>query len=304
MSKPDIMSRLRNGDVLLMDGATGSELHRMGVDVNKGTPGDWSTHGAWSATANLEAPEEVQLVHQSYLDLGVEVIISNNFWTNRTHLGFAGLADRWEEYARAGVENALAARDGSNPDAYVAGGFAPPEEGDVPQTMTEVAAVLADSGVDVLLPEYLGPVEQCVQAVEACAGLGLPVWIGVRHPTENGDLESGETFEDLVKALEGHRVDAILPMCHPPERLSAALRNLRKVYQGPTGAYANVGYYSAKTAGAWDTSETDVKYSAGEQADYASEWLELGAQVIGGCCGVGPAHIEAMSAVVGSARPR
>ena len=297
MSRPDVMSRLRDGEILLMDGATGSELHKRGVDVNEGTPDDRITHGAWSATANVTAAEVVQQVHEDYLRLGADVIISNNFWTNQVHLGFAGLGDRWEEYARAGAENAVKARDRVNPNAYVAGGFAPPEQGDVAQAFRDVAKVLAESGVDILLPEYVGGVQDCFQAVQACAGLGLPVWLGVRHPTEEGNLVSGETFGDLVKALSNLQVDAILPMCHPPERLSAALRNLRKVWNGPTGAYANVGYYSAKDAGAWETWEQDVNYGPERYAEFGREWVDLGAQIIGGCCGAAPEHIEALARV-------
>ena len=297
MSRPDVMSRLRNGEILLMDGATGSELHKRGIDVHEGTPNDRITHGAWSATANLTAPNAVQEVHEDYLRLGADVIISNNFWTNRVHLGFAGLGGTWREYARAGAQNAVIARDRVNPNAYVAGGFAPPERGDTANTLREVAETMAECGVDILLPEYVGGVRECIEAIDAGAGLGLPIWLGVRHPTEEGHLVSGETFCELIEELEGRPVDAILPMCHPPERLSAALRNLRQVWSGPTGVYANVGYYSAKDDGAWESWEQDVQYGPNEYAQFGREWIELGAQIIGGCCGAAPEHIRALASV-------
>ncbi len=297
MSRPNVMSRLGSGEILLMDGATGSELHKRGIDVHEGTPEDRMTHGAWSATANITAPNVVQQVHEDYLRLGADVIISNNFWTNRVHLGFAGLGERWREYARAGAENAVIARDRVNTDAYVAAGFAPPERGDTALTFREVAETLAECGVDILLPEYVGDVQKSIEAVDACAGLGLPIWLGVRHPTEDGHLSSGETFHKLIEALQGRPVDAILPMCHPPERLSSALRNLRQVWSGPTGAYANVGYYSAKDAGSWETWEQDVRYGPEQYARFGREWIDLGAQIVGGCCGAAPEHIEALAKV-------
>src|SRR5688572_15763427 len=112
-----IMDRLQAGDVLLMDGATGSELHRRGVNVSKGaTP---EKLAVWSATANVDAPNLVRQVHEDYLRLGADLITSNNFWTSRPRLAMVGLEDQWEEYTRAAGELALQARDTVNPEAYV-----------------------------------------------------------------------------------------------------------------------------------------------------------------------------------------
>ena len=101
MASRKITDRLAAGETLLLDGGTGSELQRRGVDV-------------------------VRQVHQDYLRVGADVITSNNFWTIPSRLRVIGLADRWEEYARAAGQNALTARDAGNQEAYVAGGIAPP----------------------------------------------------------------------------------------------------------------------------------------------------------------------------------
>lgn len=124
MPARSVTERLRAGEVLLMDGGTGSELQRRGVEVLLGSRGD--KLGPWSATANLDAPDVVQQVHQDYLRVGADVIISNNFRTTRTRLAPVGLGDRWQEYAEAGGQLAVAARNRINPDAYVAGGMAAP----------------------------------------------------------------------------------------------------------------------------------------------------------------------------------
>ena len=83
MPSGKITDRLRRGDALLMDGGTGSELQRRGVNVLEGV--DYRLK-AWSATANLKAPEVVQQVHQDYLRVGADIILSNNFWTIPTRL--------------------------------------------------------------------------------------------------------------------------------------------------------------------------------------------------------------------------
>src|SRR5262249_35641683 len=149
----------------LMDGATGSELHKRGVNVSQGSTPD--KLGAWSATANVDAPDLVRQVHEDYLRVGAEVIISNNFWTNRPKLAVVNRSDDWERYARAAGKLAVQARNGVNGEAYVAGGVAPPGSGDLKAEFTDLTRVLTEEGVDFMLPEYVGTIEDCLTAVDA-----------------------------------------------------------------------------------------------------------------------------------------
>ncbi len=125
MTRRNIVDRLREGEILILDGGTGSELQRRGVDVNKGAKEN--DLGVWSAAANLDAPEVVRQIHEDFLTAGAEIVTSNNFYTTPTILATIGEQHRWEEYTRRGGELACQARDAINPDAYVAGGIAPPE---------------------------------------------------------------------------------------------------------------------------------------------------------------------------------
>ena len=295
-----IQERLDAGEALLLDGATGSELHRRGVNVSKGaTP---EALGAWSAAANLDAPDVVRQVHEDYLRLGVDVITSNSFWTSRPRLAIIGLADQWETYTRAAGELALQARDAVNPEAYVAGGIAPPGTGDLRAEFVDQARVLAAVGVDLMLAEYVGTIADCVTAVEACATAGLPVCLGVRHITPEGLMQYGERLEDLGEALRDRPVAAILLMCSQPETISAGLPRLRQTFAGPIGGYANIGYRKNPNFGAvageqWHTID-QATYPPARYAEFARAWKELGAQVIGGCCATGPEHIRANEPVV------
>ena len=79
MPAQGILRRLKRGECLLLDGGTGSELQRRGVDVLTGVSAE-SGLQAWSALANIGAAEVVQQVHQDYLRVGADIIISNNFW--------------------------------------------------------------------------------------------------------------------------------------------------------------------------------------------------------------------------------
>ncbi len=94
MSAPGIVDRLKSGECLLLDGGTGSELQRRGVDVLTGVSAD-SGLQAWSALANIEAADVVQQVHQDYLRVGADISISNNCWTSRTRLSERGWGPRW-----------------------------------------------------------------------------------------------------------------------------------------------------------------------------------------------------------------
>ena len=325
MPTRSILDRLREGDVLLMDGGTGTELQRRGVNVGKGTSiagrryttskgvTTQECEGVWSASANVDAPSVVKSIHEDYLRLGADIIISNNFYTSRAMMAIIGEENRWEEYTRLGGELAVKARDEVNAEAYVAGGFAPPYGGDLREEFEGQVRVLAETGVDVLLPEYLTgatvhdtPISDCITAVEVCAAVGLPVFLGICNVSEKGTLMRGESFQELVSALKGHAVEAILLMCSRPEEISASLPVLRKAFDGPVGAYANLNYAWEKNP-KWGSSPDEPlnvldfgEYTPSRYAEFAAQWKEMGAQIIGGCCGTTPDHIEALRPVVES----
>lgn len=103
MDPKTIMERLAAGEILLMDGGTGSELQRRGVNTQKAiadNQGNIQGIYPWRATANLDAPEVVKQVHADYLRVGANLIISNSFWTNRIRLEPVGLGDRWKSMRR------------------------------------------------------------------------------------------------------------------------------------------------------------------------------------------------------------
>ena len=316
MPTRSIMDRLKAGETLLMDGGTGSEIQRRGANVLVNTTVETELR-AWSATANIDFADVVQEVHQDYLRVGADIIISNNFWATPKRLGLIGLGDKWEEYARAAGENAMNARNALNPEAHILGGIAPPHvqdhksaspKSDVATLGTEAyfqefagpAQVLASLGVDAILPEYVGFVEDCVTAVDACVTAGLPVFLGVRHITDFGRMQYGQTLKELATALKGHKVDAILLMCSRPECISAGLPLLRRAFDGYIGAYANVGYNPVAPIHGRPHRGTDIlsSYSPSRLAEFSQEWRYMGAQIIGGCCATGPEHIMAMRRAV------
>jgi homocysteine S-methyltransferase len=321
MPTRSLTERLEAGEALLMDGATGEELRARGADVFAGNDFGEADHaavlermavesvaylqesdpdsmrevhdaflrrlGPWSAPLNVEEPEMVRAVHEDYLRVGADIVISNNFFTGRSNLARLGLGDAWETYARAAARLAIDARDAVNAEAYVAGGMAPPPEGDLSVEFAEEAALLADAGVDVILAEYLGTVEEAVAAVEACAPVGLPVLLGMRHVSATGTLQYLQTFEELARALDGAPVAGVLLMCSPPEHVSVGLPKLRDAYGGVIGAYSH------NPVGLAEGQDEYARF-----AEYGEAWLKMGAQIVGGCCRTRPRHIAALAPVV------
>jgi S-methylmethionine-dependent homocysteine/selenocysteine methylase len=312
MARRNIVDRLRAGDVLLMDGATGSELQRRGVDVDKGSI--QGQLGCWSAAANLDAPDVVQAIHEDYLREGAEIIISNNFYTTPTMLDLIGERDRWEEYTRRGGEIAVAARDAINADAYVAGGIAAPYKCNLREEFEGQARVLAGAGVDFMLAEYMGgdeviddPIADCVTAVDACAVAGIPVFLGVCRVSVQGTLYNGESFAELVDALKGHPVEGIFLMCSYPQDITACLPRLREAYDGPIGAYAHLEYSENQKFGdSPDEPFFNMSEGANTPQHYAEivrGWLESGVQIVGGCCATRPDHIRALRPLIPTGGP-
>ena len=326
MPSQNITDRLRDGECLLHDGGTGSELQRRGVNVLQGVSAE-SGLQAWSALANVEAADVVQQVHQDYLRVGADIITSNNFWTTPARLEPLGLEDRWEAYARAAGENALKARNTMNPESYVAGGMAPPclqevtGNPDVPDLVimgedafrhefVDRARLLADLGVDLLLCEYVGHIADGVAAVDACSETGLPVFLGVRHIQRDGSMQYGEQLEDLAAALQGHNISGILLMCSAPESITAGLPRLKNAFDGPVGAYPDIGYHATAPVSSRESTASEGRpgsdrdflqigdYYPARMAAFTQQWKNLGAQIIGGCCATGPEHIQAMGSVV------
>ncbi|HKR70929.1 MAG TPA: homocysteine S-methyltransferase family protein [Streptosporangiaceae bacterium] len=298
----DVVGRLAAGDVVIVDGGTGSQLQAEGVPMDD---------LAWSARANLEHPGAVQRVHEEYIRAGAEVVIANTYAANRAALEPAGLGSNVAEVNRAAMRAALDARRAaaSRPVA-VAGSIssfsaavmaAPPADTSTPglAEFREQAELLAEAGADLIALEMIGGRGYGTAAVQAAMETGLPVWLGVspfREPDgtlgmqpEYGD---GDTLEQLVSALATPGLAAITVMRAQPEVTMDAIDIVRRHYAGPIGVYAETGEWTPPN---WEfTGLSPSQYLA-----EATTWAGCGAQLIGGCCGVGPEHIALLASSLG-----
>ena len=289
--------RLDRNEVLVIDGGTGTELERRGVPMGM---------AAWSGLAVHTHPAVVREVHEAYIDAGAEVIITNTFGTTRFLLETAGVGDEFEAINRGAVRLAMEARDASGKDVAIAGSISnlppgmepanyPPAEAEL-EGLRELAALLADSGVDLIALEMLQDTRHAARAMEAALATGLPVWLGVscrRRPSGEGLVSFDIPTMDFAKPL-----DALIPMgpaivniMHSEiAAVPEAIAMVRERWSGPLGVYPEIGEFEPPN---W---RKDQDVTPDDYAAHARDWVRLGARLVGGCCGTTPEHIAALDA--------
>lgn len=277
---------------LILDGAMGTELTRRGVDTHL---------PLWSAKALMDAPDVVAQIHADYVTAGAQVLTSNTFRTNVRALGKANLGHRARELTFTAVALARqAAQAGAN--VKVAGSLAPvedcyspdlvPSEAELDAEHGELARNLADAGCDFILVETMNTIREAVAGAKAAAATGLPFWASFTLDSQN-NLVSGESISAAVQAILPLQPQAMLVNCIPVAQVSGALGLLRAALDGsniPFGAYGNVGHVDDEVG--WTLTHA---VSPAAYAEAAQDWQNLGASIIGGCCGTLPAHIAQLS---------
>ena len=308
MIESSFLARLASGHVLLLDGATGTELQRRGVDT---------ALPLWSARALLAAPEVLRAIHADYLAAGADIITTNTFRTHRRTLTRAGQGERTRELTQLAVTIAREAARSVERKVFVAGSISPLEDCYAPQLVppddelriehAELAQQLAEAGCDLLLVETMNTSREAVSAAQCAAATGLPVCVSFvvgpqgRPPDqidqtvrdETLTLLSGESITEAVAALRAISPAVIMINCVPLAYIDRAFDELRAAHRGPIGLYANVGHADDQVG--WTLTD-DVQPAA--YAQHARQWIRQGAApgaaIIGGCCGTTPEHIAAL----------
>ncbi|WP_037062636.1 bifunctional homocysteine S-methyltransferase/methylenetetrahydrofolate reductase [Pseudonocardia acaciae] len=282
---------------LVCDGAMGTMLHAAGNSLDQALP-----------ALNLTNAALVRTVHDSYVDAGVNIIQTNTFGASRPRLSEYGFGDRVEEINRAGVRLARQAAEAGR-SVLVAGSVAPAVS--VHQrrrvrgarradAVREQVEVLADAGVDLVLLETFGYLDELVEAVEiATAASDVPVIAQATFATDTHTL-SGHTPREVVSALAGAPIVALGTNCTlGPQRSLAVLRELRAHTDLPLTVQPNAGL-PRRVAPARFEYDIDSEYFV----RYVRQLLDAGAGVVGGCCGTTPTQLAAIVAATEEYRDR
>jgi S-methylmethionine-dependent homocysteine/selenocysteine methylase len=266
--------------MIVLDGATGTELGRRGVDTRA---------KLFSAEALL-SPGGIALlrdVHADYARAGAQVITANTFRTNPRKAG-----ERWRELT------VLAVRLARETGKAVAGSMAPVEDCYLPRLRPapdvalrehrEMAKALADAGCDLLLVETVAAADEGLAAVRAAVETGLPVWVAAMAMPD-GRMRSGDDLGAFFRDARALGVRAALINCVPCAGVEIGLDAAMESGL-PYGAYAHMGEVDAEAG--WPTTPL---LSPADYASRAAAWMERGASIVGGCCGTTPDHIAAIA---------
>jgi S-methylmethionine-dependent homocysteine/selenocysteine methylase len=268
--------------VIVLDGATGTELGRRGVDTRT---------ALFSARALLdeEGMACLRAIHLDYARAGAQVITANTFRSNPRKAGplwreLTGKAVRVARESGARVAGSMA----PVADCYLPELRPPPDEAE--REHRQLAEALAQAGCDLLLVETVAAADEGLAAVRAACGTGLPVWVAAMAMAD-GRMRDGSDLEEFFGAAREAGAQAALINCVPCQGVDAGL-DAAAASGLPFGGYAHMGEVDA--ASGWPVTPvlTPAAY-----ARSAGRWLERGATIVGGCCGTTPEHIAALAAL-------
>jgi S-methylmethionine-dependent homocysteine/selenocysteine methylase len=297
-----IEAKLARGEVVILDGTTGTELQRRGAPMDD---------AAWCAVATMTHGDLLRGIHADYIRAGADIVTTNTFSSARHMLEGAGHGDRTPEFHRRAAEiarEAVAQAAGGRPVA-VAGSIStmrpimkgvdrrdpafvlPPER--MAANYREAALALAEAGVDLLLLEMICDLERGEMALEAARATGLPVWVGMSaQRREPGPLmsfhEDGPSFQALVEHHAARPVGALGVMHSSLDDTEEALPMLLERATMPVMVYPESGYFRSPD---WEF----VHVEPDSFAEAGARWVARGARIVGGCCGLGPEHIAALA---------
>jgi S-methylmethionine-dependent homocysteine/selenocysteine methylase len=275
---------------LILDGATGTELNRRGVDT--GLP-------LWSANALLNEKDSniLKQIHMDYLKAGADIITANTFRTHRRALAPSGNADKSLALTRRAVDiarEAISSVNSASPK-FVAGSIStledcyrpdlvPPDD-ELRAEHSERVHHLLEAGVDLFLIETINTIREAAIIVKLAANTGTPVIVSFVC-NRDGKLLSGETLTEAAHVILPLGVAATGVNCGPAPNLAKPLAELRDACgtDFPLIAYGNIGY--ADDAVGWVNTDSEDPRAYG---NHAIHWP---VKIVGGCCGTTPEHIQ------------
>jgi methionine synthase / methylenetetrahydrofolate reductase(NADPH) len=283
--------------VLICDGAMGTMLHAAGNSLDRALP-----------ELNLSNPGLVSTIHESYLSAGADMILTNTFGANRLRLADQGFGDLVRDINLAGAQIAARAREEAGRPVFVAGSVSPAVTASQrrrvgpaqrAEAIREQIGCLAEGGVDAIILETFGYLDELAEAVRVAADLtSLPV-IAQATFASDGRTLGGESPHEVASVLSGLPIVMLGTNCTlGPQGALAVVEALVPHTALPVSAQPNAGL-PRRVAGRRFEYNVDGAYFA----RYARRLVEAGASLVGGCCGTTPAQIQAAAAEISGMTP-
>lgn len=287
--------------LIMLDGGMGQELYRRGI-----RPDDPDKDLLWSANALETHFETVVDIHLEFIKAGAKVITTNTYCTNPDRLRRASCPGAFDRLNDLACQAALVARAKSGLQHLLIAGSLSPLYGsyrpDLDQPVDVMQAEYAQMvekltpHVDLFLCETMASSAEALAAGTAAVESGLPLWIAFTLDDASPVLRSGESLEEAISDISHLTPQAILFNCCSPEVIGPALKQARHFTDAALGAYAN-GFKPIPENWRVDIEKLGVRQDLGPE-DYLAfvkDWIEKDAKIIGGCCEIGPAHIQTLS---------
>lgn len=286
----------------ILDGGMGRELKRIGAPFSQ---------PLWSAQALIESPQHVKQAHQSFVEAGAQIITVNSYACVPFHLGEELYAEQGAELAKEAAKIARDVATDAQQEILVAGSL-PPALGSYRPDLFEadkayeISATLfeaQDEYVDIWLAETVASLAEAKMVSKVLANTTKPYYVAFTLMDEVGSqsrLRSGEFVIDAVDALLKTNAAGIFFNCSIPEVVEPAIRAVNKVLERAEkrltiGVFAN-NFTPIKSGHQANNTYQEFRgFSPREYLGFAQTWHQLGASIIGGCCGIEPAHIKALA---------
>ncbi len=287
--------------ITIMDGGMGRLLKEMGAPFKQ---------PEWSALALMEAPDCVEKAHQQYIDAGAQIIITNSYAVVPFHIGPEKFDREGRELIKLAAQIARQTADKAQQKITVAGSIPPAFGSYRPDFYIEEQAdaiylpLIEEQApyIDVFLAETVSSTREVEKIGTLLKGKEKPFWLSYTLRDRDGremspQLRSQEPIEKAVETALRNNIDCLLFNCSQPEEIAPVLEIIQSMDIGiPYGAYANAfepvrhnQQANSGTAFVREDTTPDI------YLDFARKWQSLGASIIGGCCGIGPAHIKELN---------
>lgn len=296
------------GTVRILDGGMSRELTRLGAALRQ---------PEWSALALIETPDIVRQVHWEFIDAGADIITTNSYALVPFHIGEERFHSQGPELiALAGRLAREAADAKADRDILVAGSLPPlfgsyePDRFDPVQAQDYLGILVEGLSpyVDIWLGETLSLIAEGDAVRQAVMQTGKPFWISFtladdRQTLADGDprLRSGENVLSAAQWAAGAGAQALLFNCSQPEVMERAVTEARTCFRElnpavEVGVYANA-FKPDEDDGAANEKLHDTRedLSAERYIQFARDWVNAEASIVGGCCGIGASHIRQLA---------
>ena len=281
-----------------MDGAMGTELMRRGIELPL---------PLWSAMANIDQSKHVTEIHEDYIESGSNVITTNTFRTTPRTFIKAGYSELdslklSKQSFKMAVKAASNARNDKN--ILIAGSIASLEDCYVPSKFPGsviakkeyrfITNMVSNSCVDIMLFETMGSYDEIEVALQVSKDVEMEKWLSIILKDKNHLLDDTK-IEKVIGLATEYDVDMLLINCTSTKIINNALPSFLNIWKGKWGTYPNAGESIPTKEGVFTSILSDNEFS-----EYIRNYINLGASLVGSCCGSTPDTVQKISNIIHS----